>query len=436
MKAFFEYIVFVMRSKGITKVIPRLRMLIERFDVRGRKMDYVVHATNALGAKYHFKPAMIVPAVVLNRHRQLLQYANNSHLEFGIHGYVHKSHRQWDLIRQTAETEKGKAIFEALGMPYSGFRAPYLSCNKETDDALEKTGFLWNSDQSIMWPCDAGLDKQHGYHLKEAIDFLYAPDRAEFTLSLPRMHGSLVNIPITFPDDEILVDRLGITDPEKIAEIWVDVFTRSHARGDLFVLQLHPERFPFCERGMVALLDAAEATHGQVWTTSMHDIAVWWRERNTFSFEIASASDNKFDIACNCSDRAVVLMTSAGEQVTSPFRDGYGHCPKRKFQMVTDGRRPCIGIHPACEDAFAAFVRALGFGFELSEDEAAYSVYFGKETSYSIKDEVAVLKRIEQANGPLLRYWLWPDGFQSALATTHDLDCVTLIDFVYRALGR
>ena len=175
MRRFIHYVCFVLRSKGLSGVLPRIMMLLSRFDLSGKKMKDAVAGINALGAKYNFMPAMIVPAVVLQKHRSLLQYASDSNLEFAIHGYAHKNHRPWSLEKQQQELAKAKAVFDGLGMPYCGFRAPYLSCNSNTNDALESAGLLWNSDQGFMWPYDTGGLSAQGYKLNGAIDFLYAP---------------------------------------------------------------------------------------------------------------------------------------------------------------------------------------------------------------------------------------------------------------------
>jgi hypothetical protein len=434
LKTLLSYIRFVMHSKGVAGVIPRLGMLLARFDIGGKKMKTAVAGINELGAKYGFRPAMIVPAVVLKRCRALLQYASDSNLEFAIHGHTHKNHRPWSLEKQKEEIEKAKRVFDDLGVPYCGFRAPYLSCNSDTDDALEQAGILWNSDQAIMWPHDTGEPAAEGYALNEAIEFLYSPADASQTLALPRMHGDMVCIPLVLPDDEILVDRVGIQDPDRITKIWLDVLSQAHAQGAVFVLQYHPERFIFCQKSMEALLAYMARAGKRFWVTDMCEIARWWKARNAFGFSISQCPDDAFEVVCSCSDRAVILVHNGpGESV--PFHGKYRRITETCFRLETEGIKPCIGISPLCTPALQVFIKELGFAYELADTDSGYGIFFNESDTYTEEGEIEILDRIEQSNRPLVRYWPWPDGYESAFTTSHDLDCVTLSDFVYRALG-
>jgi peptidoglycan/xylan/chitin deacetylase (PgdA/CDA1 family) len=434
LKRFIRYVYFVIRSKGIAGVLLRVRMLLTRFDLSGKKMKTAVAGINALGAKYNFKPAMIVPAVILQRHARLLKSASHSNLEFGIHGYTHKDHRPWTLEKQKLEVEKAKTVFEAVGIPYNGFRAPYLSCNANTDMALETVGIKWNSDHGVMWnyPDEQSRDS---YSTGEAIDILYRPAYAAKTLAIPRIYGNMTCIPLVLPDDEILVDRYGITDTKRITDIWSDILDQTYARGDLFVLQFHPERYTFCEKSMAALLQMIADSNKSIWVAGMNKIAEWWQERSRFEVNITEQPDGRFKVESACSDRGVLLARNMAG-TTTPFSNGYQRVPETCLTLETNGRRPCIGINPECDPAVQAFIRELGFAHEVSAEGSNYSLYFDAHETCAPEEEVAVLTQIEESEQPLLRYWLWPDGYQSAFATSHDLDCVTLADFVYRALGR
>ena len=431
MKRFLEYVRFVMRSKGACGVLPRVGMLLARFDVSGCKMLNAVAGINALGAKYDFKPAMIVPAVVLRRRKRLLKYASDSNLEFALHGHTHRNHRPWSLEQQCEEIEKAKAVFEKLRMPYCGFRAPYLSCNADTDKALEMCGIRWNSDQAMMWDYESQRSRDN-YSTGEAVDILYRPQNAAQALAIPHMHGAIACIPLVLPDDEILIDRFGITDEDRITEIWASILEQSHARGDIFVLQLHPERFSFCAKAMDALLE--RCVEKQAWITGLREVSEWWKERSKFTFDITLQPDGSSEVKCTCAPRATVLVRNAPETGT-PFRSGYEQMSTPRFRLATDGRRPCIGIAAGCSHELHAFVKELGFACEVSNSNSGYSLFLDADESYSPEREVELLERIERCEAPLLRYWLWPDGHGSAFATSHDLDCVTLTDFAYRTLG-
>ena len=138
MGEFVKYLRFVVRTKGPIGLIKRIGMLIKRFDVFGNKMKNAVLEIEKIGEKYKYKPTMIIPALVLKRHRNILDYLSEANLECAIHGYTHKNFKPLDLQEQVSEIQKAKDVFNKLGIPVYGFRAPYLSWNQYTNGAVEK----------------------------------------------------------------------------------------------------------------------------------------------------------------------------------------------------------------------------------------------------------------------------------------------------------
>ena len=52
---------------------------------------------------------------------------------------------------------------------------------------------------------------------------------------------------------------------------------------------------------------------------------------------------------------------------------------------------------------------------------------------FSEKEEMQILKTIHNNDTPLIRFWRWPDGCQSALSVTGDIDAITVVDFFNRS---
>jgi hypothetical protein len=128
---------------------------------------------------------------------------------------------------------------------------------------------------------------------RQALDTLLAFDRpapAETTPALPFWVGDLLELPVSFPDDEMLVERLRLRDAEAIAQHWIAAFNQCHARGELFVLQLHPERFPLCAAALERLLDHVTSLGPAVWRASLGDVAVWWRQQHAADAEPSATS--------------------------------------------------------------------------------------------------------------------------------------------------
>ena len=106
-----------------------------------------------------------------------------------------------------------------VAIPFSGFRCPYLRCNAQILDAIEKCNFLWNSSTGVLWDV---VDKEsfaEWPNYQKALNFYRLKDTNE--ISLPRLHSNVVQIPVSLPDDDMLSDRL--TTNAAFNEIWTNM---------------------------------------------------------------------------------------------------------------------------------------------------------------------------------------------------------------------
>jgi peptidoglycan/xylan/chitin deacetylase (PgdA/CDA1 family) len=402
-------------------------------------MKNAVLEIEKIGEKYKYKPTMIIPALVLKRHRNILDYLSEANLECAIHGYTHKNFKPLDLQEQVSEIQKAKDVFNKLGIPVYGFRAPYLSWNQYTDEAVEKNQLLWESNRTFIWNGfkNTKLSKL-GKFKENAVRELYSPLDAEKNVLIPHQEGRIICIPISLPDDEILVDRLGILDSEKIGQFWIEIMEKTYERGGVFVLQLHPERFRICRKAMESLLQRAAAyTKPCIWITSMKDIAEWWKEKSRFQFTCAATSERGYLVRCECTNRATILCRNlSSEAFKTPFYHDYRIIGDREFFVESGNVKPCIGIHPRCSTKLREFLTNEGFCYEISEKNSKYSLFLNEFETFARGDEIELLRRIAENTHPMIRYWRWPSGMRCAFVTSHDLDSVNLIDFVLRLLGR
>jgi peptidoglycan/xylan/chitin deacetylase (PgdA/CDA1 family) len=434
-----KYLRFVVRTKGLTGLILRIGMLFKRFDIFGIKMKNAVLEIENIGKKYKYRPTIIIPAVVLKRHRNLLSHLSDANVEFAIHGYTHKDFKPLGLHAQLSEIRKAKDAFNELEIHAYGFRAPYLSWNDYTTEAVEKSGLLWESNETLIWNGFRNLIAAKSRHFMEnAIHQLYKPLDAEKNAAIPRLEGKIIRIPVALPDDEMLVDRLGIKDSERISQLWIDIMEDMYERGGVFVLQLHPERFRICQNAMESLLQRATVhSKPSIWITGMREIAEWWKEKSRFRFTLEAMPDKGYRIRCECTDRATILCRNHSTEASKPaFYQDYSVIEDREFFIESKDLKPCIGIHPQCSKTIRAFLTDEGFCHEVSDKDSKYSVFFDECETFVRKDEMHLLRRIAESPNPILRYWRWPAGMRSAFVTTHDLDSVTITDFLLRLLGR
>ena len=89
----------------------------------------------------------------------------------------------------------------------------------------------------------------------------------------------LVRIPVWLPDDEIMVDRLGMSGAE-VGKYWLRMAEKSVKMNVPLIVQLHPERIDLCGRGLEMLLEVSlthklntilSLTHF-LWLLSSHSI--------------------------------------------------------------------------------------------------------------------------------------------------------------------
>jgi peptidoglycan/xylan/chitin deacetylase (PgdA/CDA1 family) len=433
-----EYLRFVFRTKGFIGFFIRIGMLLRRFDLSGKKMRKAVSEIQQIGEKYSYQPALIIPSVVLRRYHSFFNLFSKNGFELCAHGHVHRDFKSLSQDEQIAQIGTAREIFSNLGVPVYGFRSPYLSRNCYTTEAIQKNNFLWESNETFI--CNDYLVSQEiklSSLMRNAIHLLYSPLDAQENVVIPRLLGEIVGIPITLPDDEILIDRFGIVDTDTIESIWTAILKKTRERGDIFVLQLHPERFAICREAMEGLLDRASRPEQEIWVTGMKEVAEWWKEKSQFEVTFVSVPLRGYWVKCKCTDRAVVLCRnySSKSSQTFHYRD-YHTIKSREFFVGSGELKPCIGVCPSCSGMLLDFLKNEGFAFEISQDSSKYSLFLDGYETFNRKDELVLLNMIEQSANPIIRYWRWPQGKRSAFTTSHDLDCLTLTDFLLRPFGK
>jgi hypothetical protein len=143
---------------------------------------------------------------------------------------------------------------------------------------------------------DTGAFAQSTYAGYERAIKSYDPWPASERPSLPQLHKQVVEIPVSLPDDEILLDRLGGAANGLIEKAWQRILSQTYQRGELFTIQLHPERIAGCADGLSVLLAEARALMPSVWLARLDEIAPWWRARVAATVEVTDAGDGGFHL--------------------------------------------------------------------------------------------------------------------------------------------
>jgi len=425
-------------SRGIKNTLSRAVAVSKRFGITPRKIEACLNTYVNITEKFNCIPTFPTTAITLRRHPELIRKLRDRGVEFAIHGYVHTDYSKLSSKKQKRHLEKAIDIFKNCRIPFKGFRFPYLCKNRDSYQTLiSELKFLYGSNQLILW--DVINKSKYGRQtlkIYNKVLNLYKSRNAKEFLVLPRLKNGFVEIPLSAPDDESIIDRLGITHENEISEIWEEMLQETYRRGELFTLQLHHERISFCKHALKVILQQARELNPSVWIATLREIAEWWKEKDKFTFEITEQNSEKYKINLKCLERATVLVRNCKvNKPTSDWTNGYKSIDDRNFTTECS-TRPFIGVEPDSSKDAISFLRSEGFVVEESEQPNDYGIYFDNLADFEEKDEKKISEIIENSNAPLLRFWRWPNEAKSALAITGDIDSITLIDFIMRLFRR
>jgi hypothetical protein len=426
---------FLSKSRGLRNLVSRIFSVARRFGISPKKFEHRLEKYFEITHSAGCRPTLAITAVVLKRHPDYIKELSRQGVEFAIHGYVHIDYNEMDKEKKRRHFEKAINTFNRCQIPFVGFRAPFLRTHENTTPILSELSFLYKSSHALWWPVK-DIEKYSQYiknNLERLLEF-YMPLDSDKYLSLPRLNEGLIEISVSIPDDEVLVERMGISDRKKIGEIWLEVLEKTYNRGELFDFSLHPERIEYGESGLREILHKARESNPPIWIATLKEIAEWWQEKDKFVFDIQSRGNDRYQVNAECSERATVLLKNGKVNVpASRWSNGYQYINDRDF-IVESPVRPVIGVKSGSAAGAFNFLHSEGYIVDPEAKPEDCGIYLGYLHRFGRADEMALVRQIEQANVPLLRFWRWPNRAKSALAVTGDIDSMTLTDFVLRIL--
>lgn len=433
---------FSIKTKGIHNFARRLWTVFTRFGFSEARTRRALHTVIDALRQYNGAPTFFIPAVVLARHAQLIREIADCGAEVGIHGYVHNDYRSLSAAEQYQQTRQAISVFEKTRTSYEGFRNPYLGWTEESVQVFTRLGFTYDSNEAVLHDV-IDLDRlpallKSGY--EKSLELFQAIPCNAYTLR-PHFEGPLLRIPTSIPDDEMLFDRLRITEPEKVGHIWGSILERVYALGGIYTLNLHPERAIPCKRALEILLARASRQPLPVWCAPLRDVARWWKERGQFRLQITAEGPQRWRIEATCTPRAALLARHliVEEQAASSW-SGADICVPSRSCIVRAERCPCIGLSPRTPREVLDFLLEQGYpAVSCAEEEAdSYALYLdvpeglGAGREEQLKRRSALVTRIEALEAPFLHFGCWPGGSRAALAISGDIDSVTVQDFFLR----
>jgi hypothetical protein len=418
------------RGKGIIPMLARGVTIANRYGFTPAKIHNAMSQLSNTLKQYQCQATLPVTALALSRNMEIARKFQTQGIELAVHGLSHIDHRQLPAEIQLDHIHQAQHIFKHAGITATGFRSPYLRWNMDTLTALKACGFVYDSSQAIDMRVTSGLETSSYYR---ALEFYQAQATSQY-LALPRQDAGLVRIPYCLPDDEALVDRLHLSSPVAMAEIWLEMLSCIYQAGELLTLGLHPERIHLCQAALEAVLEKAITLSPHVWIARLDEIAAWYLALGKTTFEIHQESGDLYHVKINAPARASILVRSLGViTATQPWVQGYHSVLTNNFNFRSN-KRPLVGVSPDAPVSLERFLRHQGYLVEISPESQAYTYYINR-SSFNPEDERRLLTELEQGDWPVVRLSRWPDAAHCGLTITGDVDAFTIWDYGRRILA-
>ncbi|MEW6741441.1 MAG: polysaccharide deacetylase family protein [Planctomycetota bacterium] len=419
---------FLIESRGLLNLARRLPRIFWRFGIGPGRMEKSLEKLLQITERYGVRPTLPVTAAPLRRHPGVIRRLQQRGVELALHGLVHTDYTALSREDHLEHMEEAAHILKSHGIRFWGARAPYMRANETTLEAGSQLHLHWDSNEVRAWDVldDIPLSTQALAAYRKVLSLYDARPAADRPV-IPRRLHDLVEIPVSLPDDEAMVDRLGLgRQPDAMARIWLRILQATHQRGDLFTIQLHHERVNLCGRALEEVLRQARLLKPGVWVAPLREITAWWKERASYRVQVSREQAGHV-VTVEAGPRAVLQVR--GGHVPDP--GGWTAARDRKL-LLPGSRKPIVGISEGSGEGFRSFLQDEGFPYEETRQPEDYAIAFDEPDPFPVLKEFATLARIECVSHPLVRLARWPSGARSALAVTGDIDALTIWDFFWR----
>jgi peptidoglycan/xylan/chitin deacetylase (PgdA/CDA1 family) len=419
------------KKRGARFILKRAQKLRERYSFNpGKSIVRIRDCVDKLST-YSCYPTFFVPGIVVKRNPEFIHELQDQGCEIGVHGYQHIDMRSIPPQEANQQLKKAQKIFREDGLESYGFRCPYLSVSDDLIKNLEPGLFNYSSNRAIAWVDPGSKDHQKNL-LFETIGGFYRPSLAQSTLSLPYKEATIIEIPVSVPDDLQMRDGLEYT-LEEISASMVETFNQVHQRGELYNLMFHPELASLLIEPFMEVLNKAHTYQGNMWVTRLRDISEWWKEKDEYNIHIDRVNDN-YHLVINSPQRATLLQRALDPDGSSEVWDeNYQRLKKQKINLEAN-QLPLIGISPGLPLWVQTSLDRMGYISVNLVDWEDCTIKITAEIINQWDNPVKLIAGIEDLDVPLVRFWPWPDGYRSALCLSGDLDALSLMDYATRLL--
>lgn len=419
------------KKRGFHFILKRAQKLNERYSFSPSRSITRIRACVENLSNHSCYPTFFVPGIVVKRNPEFIHELQDRECEIGVHGYQHIDMRSIPPQEAKQQLNKALEIFRGDGLESYGFRCPYLSTSDELIQNLEPGLFNYSSNRAIAW-VDPSSNNHQKNLLFETIGGFYHPRLAQSNLSLPYREKTILEIPVSVPDDLQMRDGMDLT-PEEISVSMVETFNQIYKRGELYNLMFHPELASLLIEPFMNVLSEAQAYKGRVWIARLRDISEWWEEKDEYKIQI-DRENGKYHLSITSPKRATLLQRNVeSDQVAEDWDGRYQRYLDQQINLTCD-QLPIIGISPGLPDWVQVSLDQMGYISVDLGDWENFSLEITGELVEHWDNPVKLIAGIEDLDTPLVRFWPWPDGYRSALCLSGDLDALSLMDYATRLL--
>jgi len=408
------------QSRGPRNALTRLPTILNRFGMTPRKTAKDLEVLLEVTDRYGVHPTLPVTAVTARRNPEIIRHLQDRGVEVAAHGYVHNDYASLPRERQFEQVKLARSQLEELGFYIQGWRCPYSRWNDDTLDALKATGFKYDATPVYEW--DAFSREDIPMSLEARADYerlcaLFNVRDASKHAVLPWTRDGLLQIPMSIPQDEDMVDRLHL-DEATMSRVWTRVLQDSREAGEAFVICLHPERARLCRQPLDDTLSQARA-YGDVWLAGLGEIAAWWERRRSSRVTVEPDGEGRWSIATEGPPDVATRLASV--EIT-----GSGAA------SVEQQRKPAIACGPVWSDESVSRLREAGFLVDQADHSNGSHAVRLEDVADPGMEPDAIVRRLQPWESILVRTAPWPKRFVSCLSVTGDIDALTLFDFAMR----
>lgn len=408
--------------------LRRILDVHSRYGVDGLKMIHRITQLLDLLEQFNVFPTFPIPVVVLIKYPQFFTHLLEKGIELAVHGYRHVDYTKLSLDQVEQELGKAYASFRAFGLAQCGFRFPFLRKHSSLLKKLSENGYAWDSSVARYWKEVFGDElTEKKKKACQRILSTYQAIPAEEVKNLPYWIGQMIEIPVSLPDDDMVLDRIGNKTPQFLFNVWLQILENVRNRREVFVLQAHPERYDFFYIALSQLIYQAN-TYGDVWITNLGEIANWWKERSNVDFQFISIEKDQWKVIPLNSNRLTLYCFSSGKISEIPVYSK----EKTMYWQIQSVKRPWLGVHPETPSSVFQWLKQEGILYEVSSERSKYNLYL-HEPNLHIPQ---LSKKIFTSHFCIFKLGEWPKPFRCALAITGDIDSMDVWGFWSKLYAR